>query len=68
MTNWDPKVLTARIAVLEEAVRTLQSSNTELRDRIDLFLDPAGQFPANVQTTYGFCTIIKIRHKFKQVD
>lgn len=47
MTNYDPKVLAARIEVLEEAVRTLQESNAELRDRIDALLNPpAGQFPS----------------------
>jgi hypothetical protein len=40
----DPEVLAARIEVLEEAVRVLQSSDAELHNRIDLLLNPGGQF------------------------
>ena len=37
----DPRVLVARIAVLEDAVRALQSSDAELRRQINLLQNPA---------------------------
>ena len=42
--NCDLQVLAARVEVLEEAVRVLQSSNAELRDQLHLLRNPAGQF------------------------
>jgi hypothetical protein len=44
MMKWDPEALAARIEVLEEAVRALQRSNTELHNRIELPLNPGGKF------------------------
>jgi DNA-binding HxlR family transcriptional regulator len=60
MTNWDPKVLAARVNVLEEAVRALQSSNTELHNRIDLFLNPAGRFSS--KSIYCLCFFYNVKN------
>ena len=43
MLHWDPELLAARVELLEEAVRTLQRSNTELLAQMDALLSPAGQ-------------------------
>ena len=44
MSHCNPELLAARVQLLEEAVRTLQRSNTELLAQMDALLSPAGQF------------------------